>query len=116
MKAKTSRGELYIEFRHVAPIVAQHKMGQKDYEPGTFINEGDAGTYCTIKEGDRNGTIVAQGRSIIHPLDVNRFNREKGRVISLGNTLNTLFPGVSQKQDRTVLWEAYHSRGASSEV
>lgn len=110
MKATTSRGVLYMEFRHVSPIVTTGKMDQSTRTEPQFTNQGDAGTYCTIKENDRDGLIIAQAQSIIHPLDVHSFNKDKGRVVSLGKALKTLFPGRTQKEDRTIIWDAYHNR------
>lgn len=110
MKAETTRGNLYIEFQHVHPRVTPTKMGIPQEDWGKFTNQGSAGTYCSIKQDDRNGTIIAQGQSIIHPVDVHSFNKEKGRTIALAKALYNLFPGRSQKENRTAVWEAYHNR------
>ncbi len=110
MKVTTKRGDLYIEFRHVAPLVTTGKMDSKTRVDPTFTNQGDAGTYCSIKREDKNGTVIAQAHSIIHPLDMYSFNKSKGRRISLAKALNNLFPGRSQKDQRELVWNAYHSR------
>lgn len=112
MKAVTTKGELYIEFNHVRPSVGTGKLDDRT-QPGVFLNQGDAGTYCTLKLGGRDGDIIAQGHAIIHPLDVNSFNKEKGRKVALGKALNNLFPRGLQrnKEDRSAVWYAYHNRG-----
>lgn len=116
MKVTTTKGDLYVEFRHIHPEVATGyvKMSamRSDTPAGTFLNHGDAGTYCTIKRDGRDGEIIAQGQSILHPLDVNTFNRSKGRKVSLAKTLAALFPGsrAEAKANREAVWSIYLNR------
>lgn len=116
MKVKTTKGELYVDFRHVLPEVStgcvKSSAVKSDIPAGTLLNQGDAGTYCSIKRGWRDGEIIAQGQSVIHPLDGNSFNKEKGRKIALTKALSALFPGSRDdaKFNRKVVWNAYFNR------
>ena len=116
MRVQTSKGDLKVVFNHVQPIVTKRKLDQRN-PPGEFVNKEDAGTYCSIihmieEEGNPKGiqTIVAQGRSIISPADVYKFNKDKGRKRALTRALYNLFPSRSQKVDRKLVWNAYFSR------
>ena len=102
MKAITTRGDLYIEFNHVRPI-KKGLIGRK-------CNIGDAGTYCILKDGTKEGTIISQGRAILHENDFDNFCYEKGRKLALRRAINNLFPGRVNKGNRQALWNAYINR------
>ncbi len=116
MNVQTSKGNLKIGFNHVHPTMTKGKLDT--YRPfGKFVNQEDAGTYCTIteviaEEGNPRGiqTIIAQGRSILSPADVYRFNKEEGRKRALTRALTNLFPSRHNKADRKAVWDAYFSR------
>jgi hypothetical protein len=59
---------------------------------------GRLGTVCTVS---RNGSVVSQGTSIVHPRD--RFDVEKGRKLSLAKALQS----VGSKKVRKLFWRQY---------
>ena len=89
-----------ISFNHVLPRFTRD-------EKRVWLNPDDCGTYCLIK---RDGVVVAQGKSTIHPNDKHNFNKEKGRKVALGIALDNYIQGSWNKLEREAVWDTYHQR------
>lgn len=73
-----------------------------DYNPGS--------TVCTIYSSDRlpvRNSEAEQVNGIAFLSARDKFNKKIGRKIAFTRALNTLFPGVENKQIRSKLWKQY---------
>lgn len=70
------------------------------------------GTQCFIVLADKpNDPHVAMGETLLHPLDYNSYNKEKGRKMALARALEDF--GLSREY-RAEYWKAYF--GAKEEA
>jgi len=85
MKATTSQGELWLRFQH----------------------HHNTGTVCQICEPIPDGEVLATGRSLLHKMDINNYNKEKGRKLALNRALLNM---KLNKATRKEIWNSYFNR------
>lgn len=64
-----------------------------------------SGTDCEIYDLEKNR--VAQGNTQLAPEDMEKYNKETGRKLSLARALANL---QASREDRTKAWKAYFAR------
>lgn len=101
MTSKTKKGKVCLKFYHILPQ-------EGDITPPIKRRaEHPQGTYCEIRKDYYKGRIISVGRSTLHPIDWDKFNKEVGRKIALSEALKS--SGLD-KEDRGVVWESYLNR------
>lgn len=99
--------KLFVSWKHFVHdfVLSQENVGKIS----KFYDEfnGDQGTICEIYQIDENKTRVVIGVGVAKCSYPDKFDKNKGRKISLQRAINTTTI-IPSPNDRKKFWEAYY--------